>query len=229
MSDLFILTSYLLSFMSEDKSDTYLTIDSPVESIFTEKRSKFLSFAYQVSDVEMIKTILEEIRKKYYDARHVCFAYRLGARGEEWRVNDDGEPSGTAGRPIYGQLLSSGLTYILIVIVRYFGGVKLGTGGLAVAYKNAAANVILAAKIVEKRVERLVKVQFNYPIMNDIMRIVKENNLSVVSQTNENIVAYDCSITVRVRLSDVVLLTNRLDLVNETHCGDIILNYDVFD
>ncbi|HZK04191.1 MAG TPA: YigZ family protein [Bacteroidaceae bacterium] len=226
--------------MPNNNSDTYLTISSSVESLFTEKRSKFLAFAYQVSNIEQVNSILAENRKNFYNARHICFAYRLGVNGEEWRMNDDGEPSGTAGRPIYGQILRYKLTNILVVVVRYFGGVKLGTGGLAVAYKSAAENVLLAANIVEKKVERFVRVFFNYPLMNDIMRIIKDNNFSVVSQTageslsdnsesKEEDRISDCAITVRVSLSEIDSFTNRLDLINETNRNEIVVTYCIYD
>ena len=154
--------------------DTYKTIVEPSEGIYTEKRSKFIAIALPVRTLDEIKAHLEMYQKKYYDARHVCYAYMLGAARKDFRANDNGEPSGTAGKPILGQINSNELTDILIIVVRYFGGIKLGTSGLIVAYKAAAAEAISAATIIEKTVDEEVTVMFEYPFMNDIMRIVKD-------------------------------------------------------
>ena len=160
-------------------SDTYKTISSPAEGIYKEKGSKFLSFAIPVKTAEEIKEIIKEYRKQYYDARHVCYAYMLGAEHKDFRANDDGEPSGTAGRPILGQINSRELTDILVIVVRYFGGVLLGTGGLVVAYKEATADALNQAEIIEKTVDEVISVRFDYLLMNDVMRIIKDTGAQI--------------------------------------------------
>lgn len=189
--------------------DTYLTIKAPSEGTYTEKRSKFLAFAFPVSSVEEIKALLAEYQKKYYDARHVCYAYMLGAEREVFRANDNGEPSGTAGKPILGQINSNNLTNILILVVRYFGGIKLGTSGLIVAYRAAAAEAIAAAEIIEKTVDEDVSFSFDYIYMNDVMRIVKEEGPEMVSQGYES----DCTMTLRIRRDLMPKLRARLEKV----------------
>jgi len=164
---------------------TYKTISSPSEGIYREKGSKFLAFAIPVNDVDEIKEMLKNFRKKYHDARHVCYAYMLGAERTDFRVNDDGEPSGTAGRPILGQINSLNLTNILVVVVRYFGGILLGTGGLITAYKEAAADALQNAAIVEKEVTSIYILNFDYPVLNDVMHIIKTYNISILSQQFE--------------------------------------------
>ena len=175
--------------------DSYRTITALSEGTYSEKRSKFLAFAIPVRSAEEVKQIVAEYQKKYYDARHVCYAYMLGAERAEFRANDNGEPSGTAGKPILGQINSNELTDILIIVVRYFGGVKLGTSGLIVAYRLAAAEAIAAAEIIEKTVDEEITFYFEYPFMNDVMRIVKEEAPDIVSQGYDN----DCSMTLRIR------------------------------
>lgn len=189
--------------------DTYHTITEPSEAIYTEKRSKFIAIALPVCTVEEIKTHLDAYQKKYYDARHLCYAYMLGAGRKEFRANDNGEPSGTAGKPILGQINSNELTDILIIVVRYFGGIKLGTSGLIVAYKAAAADAIAAATVIEKTVDEEVTVLFEYPFMNDIMRIVKEEEPEILCQAYE----MDCSMTLRIRQSMMPRLRARLEKV----------------
>ena len=154
--------------------DTYKTIQKPTEGIYTEKRSKFIAIALPVTSVDQVKAHIERLQKQYYDARHVCYAYMLGPERITFRANDNGEPSGTAGKPILGQINSNELTDILIVVVRYFGGIKLGTSGLIVAYKAAAAEALAAAEVVVRTVDETITVTFEYPMMNDVMRIVKE-------------------------------------------------------
>lgn len=190
--------------------DTYRTIKAPSEGTYSEKRSKFLAFAIPVRSVEEVKQIVADYQKKYYDARHVCYAYMLGAERLEFRANDNGEPSGTAGKPILGQINSNELTDILIIVVRYFGGVKLGTSGLIVAYRQATAEAIAAAEIIEKTVDEDVSFMFEYPFMNDVMRIVKEENPQIVSQGFEN----DCSMTLRIRKDSMPRLKARLEKVS---------------
>ena len=189
--------------------DQYHTIseNSVGEGYYTEKRSKFLAFAHHVETVEEVKSIVSAYRKQYYDARHCCYAYMLGAEQKAFRANDDGEPSSTAGKPILGQINSAGLTDILIVVVRYYGGVNLGTGGLIVAYRTAAADAIANATIEMRQVEETIKYDFTYPMMNDVMRIVKEMQPQVVDQQFDN----TCSITLRIRKREAEQLRSRLN------------------
>ena len=187
-------------------TDEYRTISSTSEGYYTEKRSKFLAFAHHVETTDEVKDIVASYRKKYYDARHVCYAYMLGAERLEFRANDDGEPSSTAGKPILGQINSNELTNILIVVVRYYGGVNLGTSGLIVAYREAAADAIAHADIETRQVEEIVKYSFAYPQMNDVMRIVKDMNPRIVSQTFEN----TCEIVLSIRKSEAEELRSRL-------------------
>lgn len=154
--------------------DIYKTITKPAEGYLTEKKSKFISFAIPVTSVEEAMGIIDEYRKKYYDARHVCWAYMLGWERLEFRFNDDGEPSGTAGKPIMGQINSFEVTDILIIVIRYFGGTLLGTGGLIRAYKEAAADAIANADIVEKTVDDIINIHFDYTLLNDVMRVLKQ-------------------------------------------------------
>lgn len=189
--------------------DTYKTIAEISESIYTEKRSKFIAIALPVHSLDEIKAYLDTYQKKYYDARHVCYAYILGADRKDFRANDNGEPSGTAGKPILGQINSNELTDILVIVVRYFGGIKLGTSGLIVAYRAAASEAIAAAAIIEKTVDEEVTVMFEYPFMNDIMRIVKEEEPEILRQSYD----MDCSMTLRIRKSIMPKLRARLEKV----------------
>jgi len=188
-------------------TDEFKTIATTSEGYYTEKRSKFLAFAHHVQTVDEVKDIIAQYRKKYYDARHVCYAYMLGAERLEFRANDDGEPSSTAGKPILGQINSNELTDILIVVVRYYGGVNLGTSGLIVAYREAAADAIAHANIETRQVEDIVKYSFAYPQMNDVMRIVKDMNPRIISQTYDN----TCEIVLSIRKSEAEQLRNRLN------------------
>ena len=187
-------------------TDEYRTIETTGEGYYTEKRSKVLAFAHHVETVDEVKQWLEQYRKKYYDARHVCYAYMLGAGREEFRANDDGEPSSTAGKPILGQINSNELTDILIVVVRYYGGVNLGTSGLIVAYREAAADAIAHCQVVTRQVEEIVTYSFAYPMMNDVMRVVKELSPRIVSQTYDN----TCEIRLAIRKSEAERLRQRL-------------------
>lgn len=175
-------------------SDSYLTIAAPAEAIYKEKSSKFLAYAYPVRTEDEIRELLDALRKRYYDATHHCYAWRLGPQGEQFRSNDDGEPSGTAGKPILGQLLSNSLTNCLIVVVRYFGGTKLGVSGLISAYKESAAEVIGEAEIIEQTVDTYFKVEFPYLVMNDVMRIIKEEQPNILSQEFDNLCTMQLSI-----------------------------------
>ena len=186
--------------------DEYKTLKTEGEGYYTEKRSKFLAFAHHVETLCDIKDLIAGYRKKYYDARHVCYAYMLGAERLEFRANDDGEPSSTAGKPILGQINSNELTDILIVVVRYYGGVNLGTSGLIVAYREAAADAIAHSEIETRQVEEIVTYSFAYPMMNDVMRIVKEMQPRIVSQTYDN----TCEIKLGIRKSEAEQLRNRL-------------------
>ena len=186
--------------------DEYKTLKTEGEGYYTEKRSKFLAFAHHVQTIDEIKDLIAGYRKKYYDARHVCYAYMLGPERLEFRANDDGEPSSTAGKPILGQINTNELTDILIVVVRYYGGVNLGTSGLIVAYREAAADAIAHSEIETRQVEEIITYQFAYPMMNDVMRIVKEMQPRIVSQTYDN----TCEIKLSIRKSEVEQLRNRL-------------------
>ena len=188
-------------------SDEFRTIKGEGEGYYTEKRSKFLAFAHHVETVEQIKDILAGYRKKYYDARHVCYAYMLGPERTEFRANDDGEPSSTAGKPILGQINSNELTDILIVVVRYYGGVNLGTSGLIVAYREAASDAITHAEVETRQIEEVVTYTFSYPMMNDVMRIVKEMQPRIISQTYDN----TCEIRLGIRKSEAEQLKSRLN------------------
>ena len=167
--------------------DSYKTIANQGEGYYTEKRSKFLAFAHHVESVEAVKELIAGYRKKYYDARHVCYAYMLGAARTDFRANDDGEPSSTAGKPILGQINSNELTDILIVVVRYYGGVNLGTSGLIVAYREAAADAIAHCQVEERLVEEIITYEFPYVMMNQVMKIVKDMQPRIVEQKFDNV------------------------------------------
>ncbi|WP_315354190.1 YigZ family protein [Hoylesella nanceiensis] len=188
-------------------SDTYLTIQDKSEGIYTEKRSKFLAFAHPVETIDEIKDLLTDYKKKYYDARHVCYAYMLGPERTDFRANDDGEPSSTAGKPILGQINSRELTNILVVVIRYFGGVKLGTSGLIVAYREAAAEALSTAAVIEKTIEETVTFTFPYVMMNSVMRVVKELNPRIVEQKYDE----TCIITLAIKRSMAPMLEERLN------------------
>ena len=187
--------------------DTYKTISTTGEGYYTEKRSKFLAFAHHVETVEEVKEIVASYRKKYYDARHVCYAYMIGADRQTFRANDDGEPSSTAGKPILGQINSNELTDILIVVVRYYGGVNLGTSGLIVAYREAAADAISHTTIENRFVEEEIVYDFPYVMMNQVMKVIKDMNPRIVSQEYDN----TCQIRMRIRQSLAEQLQKRLD------------------
>lgn len=189
-------------------TDEYFTIkDNISEGFYSEKRSKFLAFAFHVTTEEEIKEIVSEYRKKYYDARHVCWAYMLGAHRTEFRANDDGEPSSTAGKPILGQINKNELTDILIIVVRYYGGVNLGTSGLIVAYRTAAAEAIANAEVIKLYDEEVVTYDFPYVMMNDVMKIIKDMSPRIVNQTYDN----TCEIQLSIRKSQAPLLKSRLE------------------
>ena len=180
-------------------SDTYRSIAAPAKGIYKELGSKFLAFAHPVETEDQAKEILAAVRKEYFDARHHCFAWRLGLTGEPYRLSDDGEPSSTAGRPIHGQLLSQELSDILVVVVRYFGGVKLGVPGLIRAYRTATQDALANARIVEKVAGQHFTLKFGYLQMNDVMKVLKDMGITPLRQSFD----LDCSLEVRVRLSQI--------------------------
>jgi len=184
-------------------TDIFYTIGAPAEGLYKEKGSKFIAYAFPVSDEQQIKEITTRLKKEHHSARHHCFAWRLGSDLELFRVNDDGEPSGTAGRPIFGQIKQHELTDILVVVVRYFGGILLGTSGLTNAYKQAAANVLANAHIVEKVIETTIEVNFDYLAMNDFMTVLKEFQLEMKESQFD--LACKAKILVRKQLTDIVM------------------------
>ena len=187
-------------------NDSYKTIRAVSEGYYSEKRSRFISYAIPVRTLEEVKEAVAKYRKEYYDARHVCWAYMLGHERLNFRANDDGEPSSTAGKPILGQINSNELTDILIVVIRYFGGIELGTSGLIVAYRTAAAEAIAAAEIEERTVDETFTIQFEYPYLNSVMSIVKEDGPTILAQQFE----MDCEMTLRIRQGEAERLRNRL-------------------
>lgn len=189
-------------------TDEYKTVSNTKgEGYYTEKRSKFLAFSHHVETLDEIKEILSEYRRKYYDARHVCYAYVLGPERDTFRANDDGEPGSTAGKPILGQINSNELTDILIVVVRYYGGINLGTGGLITAYRAAAAAAIENSEIETRLAEEEISFDFPYVMMNSVMRVIKEMSPRIVSQTYDN----TCEIKMRIRKSEAGILRAKLD------------------
>jgi len=189
--------------------DTYQTIELKAEGLYKEKGSRFIALAFPVSSEEQVKGILDELRQEYHDARHHSFAYIVGYRGEKWRVSDDGEPSGTAGKPIYGQLLSFNLTNVLLVVVRYFGGTKLGVSGLINAYKTTACNALNNARIVTRTIDRAYTVFVDYPLVGEVMRVIKDLSLPVIEQQLDN----RCLVRVLVRQSLCGEFTSRIGKV----------------
>jgi len=175
--------------------DEFKTIKDKSEGTYSELRSKFLAFAHHVTTVDEAMDLVEQYQKKYYDARHVCWAYMIGPEREIFRSNDNGEPSGTAGKPILGQINSNELTDIIILVVRYFGGVKLGTSGLIVAYKTAAAEAIANAEIEKRTVDEDYTFSFEYPLMNSIMKVARDMDARIVSQSYD----MDCQMTLSIR------------------------------
>ena len=189
--------------------DSYKTIAAIAEGTYSEKRSKFLAFAIPVQSVDEVKAHVAEYQKRYYDARHACYAYMLGAERTEFRANDNGEPSGTAGKPILGQINSYGLTNILIIVVRYFGGIKLGTSGLIIAYRQAAIEALENAQIIEKTVDDDITFSFEFPMMNAVMKVVKDLNPQILSQGYDT----NCTMTLRIRRGMMPQLRERLSKV----------------
>ena len=189
--------------------DVYKTIESVTDGIYKEKGSRFIAFAYPVMNEDEIKEIMATIKEKYYDARHHCYAWRLGADKLRFRANDDGEPSSTAGKPILGQIVSHDLTNILIVVIRYFGGIKLGVSGLIHAYREATIDVLSNAVIVEKTVNKQLRIRFSYLVMNDVMKVIKEINPMVIERNFE----LECEILLEIRQKDMLTLHFRLEQI----------------
>lgn len=190
--------------------DLYRTISTLSEGIYKEKGSKFLAFAYPVSSEEQIREIIAGLKTRFYDARHHCYAWRLGAAKTHFRVNDDGEPSSTAGKPILGQIQSNDLTNILIVVVRYFGGIKLGISGLINAYREAAADALRNAEIIEKTVDEPLRIRFSYLVLNDVMKIIKEESPEVLERNFE----LECEMLLSIRQQSLAQLRSRLEQVS---------------
>ncbi|CAM3418514.1 Thymidylate synthase [Flavobacterium longum] len=188
--------------------DTYKTISAPSDEILLkEKNSKFFGYAFPITAESEVKAHLERLKKQHVGAVHWCYAWQIGTESVSWRANDDGEPSNTAGMPIYGQIQSFGITNVLVVIVRFFGGVKLGVGGLIAAYREAARMTLDASDIVEKTIDIHFKISFGYADMNRVMRVIREKNLDIVSQKMD----LDCEMSVRVPRKDVAFVTDALD------------------
>lgn len=190
-------------------TDEFRTITDESEGTYSELRSKFLAFAHHVSDVNEAMEVVARYQKEYYDARHVCWAYMLGAEREVYRSNDNGEPSGTAGKPILGQINSNNLTDVVVVVVRYFGGVKLGTSGLIAAYRAAAAEALANATIVVRTVDEVYAFTFEYPYMSGIMKVVRDMNATIVSQSYDTC----CGMTISIRKSKMTELKEKISKV----------------
>ncbi len=192
--------------------DKYLTIASIGKDIYKEKMSKFIGFAIPVSNVDKAKAEIKRIQNEYHDARHVCWAYMIGADRAQWQLNDNGEPSGTAGKPILGQINSAGITDVAVVVVRYFGGIKLGTPGLTAAYREAARLAIIAAGIVERQLMSQIELTFPYPAMNDVMKIAKQPDVRIIGQVFDN----TCSLTLEMPLGRHEEIAGRLSSIDGT-------------
>lgn len=190
-----------------EPTEFYFTLAKSGQGLYREKGSKFIALAVAVGSVDEVRDVLATVRKKYYDARHVCYAYVLGSERAEFRANDDGEPSGTAGRPILGQLHARNLTDVLVVVVRYFGGVLLGTGGLVVAYKEAAADALNNSVIIKKQVEEVLTITFAYERMNEVLKCIREHRAGIVSQ----LIRMECIFQVVVAISAINILINQLE------------------
>ncbi|MCH5216210.1 MAG: YigZ family protein [Muribaculaceae bacterium] len=198
-------------------SDTFLTIAEPAEGLYKEKMSKFISFAIPVRSADEAKDYVKAFQKKYFDARHVCWAYMIGAARTDFMSNDNGEPSGTAGRPILGQINSAGLTNVIIIVVRYFGGIKLGTSGLITAYKEAAADAIANANVIECHEQTEISFTFPYIAMNDVMRLVKSSDITIVRQSFDN----SCSMTLLIRTDFASQLCAKLTDIDGVTLSDM--------
>ncbi len=197
--------------------DTYKTIDQPGEEVlFKEKNSKFFGYTFPVQSEEEVKTILDQVKKQHFSARHWCYAYQIGTKNKIYRANDDGEPNNSAGMPIYGQIQSFDVTNILVVVVRYFGGVKLGVGGLVTAYKTAAQMALEESEIIEKTIDSHFLIRFDYKNMNKVMRVIKEKNINIVNQTLE----LDCLIEILCRISQKDEIFNAFNQIFEVSINE---------
>lgn len=197
--------------------NVYKTIAEKAEGQYKEKGSKFLAFGFPVTDETAIKSIIASLRKEYHDARHHCYAWRIGAGPYQYRMNDDGEPSGTAGKPIYGQIISHDLTNILVVVVRYFGGTLLGTGGLVHAYRTATASMLDRSAIIEKTIGISCSLTFPYAILNSVMKVIKEEGIAFADASYDN----QCSLTVSVPKGILERFKNKLALLDGVICAEI--------
>lgn len=197
---------------------SYRTLETRSKGMYKEKGSKFYAFAYSVETKDEIKIILADLRKKYHDARHHCYAYKLGTGDDQFRANDDGEPSGTAGKPILGQIRSAKLTNILIVVIRYFGGTLLGTSGLIRAYRAAASAAIQSGHIIEKKIRKWFHLRFEYPQLNEVMKILKEGNLKPVNQN----FGEHCELDIAVPVSEITLFLTRVKALNNVIADEIV-------
>lgn len=204
----------------KDEIDTYKTLSVKSDGLYKDKGSKFISFAYPIESAEDIKKILLNLRKEYYDARHICYAYVLGFDKQNYRAVDDGEPSSTAGKPILGQINSHELTNVAIFVVRYFGGTKLGVPGLINAYKKAALDAINNSVVVDKTVDVYFKIDFDYLKMNDVMKLIKEHNLVMKNQDFNNL----CSISLIIRKSKYILVKSKIENLGEIEIKDVVIN-----
>ena len=202
--------------MEQNTKDTYQTIVGQSEATIRERSSKFLALAYHVKTADEVKEIMDGLRKKHYDATHHCYAYRLGPRGEEYRANDDGEPSGTAGKPILGQLLSRDITDILVVVIRWFGGTKLGVAGLIETYRQSTAEVLDVCKIEERTIDQIYSICYPFESMDGVMRAVKAIGPKILEQTFDNM----CRMRLAVRLSLADQLYGRLEKVEGINIED---------
>ena len=204
--------------MEFSENDTYKTISSASEEVlYKEKNSKFFGYAFPVSNEEEIKEHLDRLRKEHFSARHWCYAYQIGTEKIQYRANDDGEPNNSAGMPIYGQIQSFEVTNVLVVVVRYFGGVKLGVGGLISAYKTAAQMVLENSEIVEQTINKFFTISFEYVHLNKVMRIIKEKNLQIVSQKME----MDCEIQISIRKKNVQNLLDTFENLYEIKLTEV--------
>lgn len=197
--------------------DTYKTIEDTSEGFYSDKGSKFFAFAYPVRTEDEIKALLNDLKKRYYDARHHCYAYRLGVEGELWRAVDDGEPSSSAGKPILGQLLSNNLTFLVVFVVRYFGGIKLGVPGLIHAYKTATIDAINNSIVVEKQDCELFKLNFDYSAMNEVMKIIKEDEPEVFDRQFD----LNCSLKIAIRRKEADNLKGKFLKINTVKITEI--------
>ncbi len=201
----------------EKKEDVYKTVNKPSpEILYKDRKSKFYAAVHPIASEDDVKPIVEELRKKYHTANHVCYAWQLGTEKQTYRANDDGEPNNSAGMPIYGQIQSFGVTNVLVTVTRIFGGTKLGVGGLIQAYKIAAQMALESAKIVKKTIKAQFRLQFGYPEMDKVMRIIKQKNLNIVSQKME----LDCELVISVRLSESEEI---FQLFDEMHGVDVAI------